>query len=245
MTRRVRAAASLLGPTAKLVPWAHVCAGTVLAFGVVSAVRGNEWADVPAVVHAVRVGAVAIAVSLAFVFDDPTEAMLAGTPVTVAVRRSVRLVVVLPLVALLWVGLLWWAWSTPAIQQTTASWPGLPLPVSALTLEVGALAAVALASSAVSMWRSRSTTGGLVAGPAGLAAAAALLLLPPSLALWVPYAPAPPVNSVTDARWLAWVAAHQRWAALIVFGLLGIALWSRDRARVRGRHRLIARPRRP
>ena len=90
----------------------------------------------------VRLGAVALCLSAAFLLDDPAADTVASAPSSLAFRRAHRLLLWVPVLAALWALLLWYA-GAPAVV--------------ARSLELAALLAVTLAAAA--------GLGGVVAGP--------------------------------------------------------------------------------
>lgn len=232
MSGRLRVVGALVLPTIRLLPWWHLLGGALLAAIPIAVAHQNQWIDLPGLVQTLRLSAVALGASAAFVFDDPTEAMLAGTPVTVRIRRLLRLALLLPVMAGLWAGLLWYATGTPAIQPEPGATTALGVPVGALWLEAGGLALTTVAAASVSLHLSQSAMGGLAAAPTvlGLAGLTAAMPPPASWWLWAPYPSVPPATTPpTSAPWLTWVASHQRWTAVTGLALLMVLLAARDR----------------
>jgi hypothetical protein len=97
-------------------------------------------------------------------------------------------------------------------------YPGLPLPVAALTLEATALLAVTMALAAAGSRLAPERRGGVVAAPALLALTSAAFLLPAQVALY-----AEPGSAT-------WDGAHRRWALLLGLALATFAAASRDPA---------------
>lgn len=257
MTRRLRATVGLLGPTLRLVPWWHVAGGAAIATALLLATRGNPDLGVAAAVDVTRLAMVPLAVSVAFVLDDPTSQIANATPLPLFARRGLRVGVVTTVVAAVWAGTLLLIGSAPGLNEpvetegvssattdtdlhpastddrdgTEETKPVASLPSGMLTLEFAALAGLTLAVAASANRRHRDAPGGLVAAPTALGAAATAAMLPAPVALFTPYAtrPADPAEPTID--WLAWVAAHQRWGLVGVAGLLTLMLAIRDPAR--------------
>ena len=124
-------------------------------------------------------------------------------------RRTLRVALLLPATAAWWVAVVW---------RVRAVYPGLSLPVAALTLEAAALLAVTVALAAAGSRLAPERRGGVVAAPALLALASAACLLPAQVALY-----AQPGSA-------AWDGAHRRWALLLGLALAAFAVASRDPA---------------
>jgi fluoroquinolone transport system permease protein len=94
------------------------------------------------VVLSLRLDALCLAAGMAFVLDDPTEESTSMTPVSLLIRRLVRISLTLPVAvaALLLLGRV--ANGSPAADTEIPAWP--------LTLELLAFSAVALAGAAIS-----------------------------------------------------------------------------------------------
>jgi hypothetical protein len=148
-----------------------------------------------------RVAAVALALGLAFLLDDPARHATAAVPTRRVVRSGVRMVLVAPVAAL--------SWTTALLLVPAQARP----PVGDLTLEAAALAALALAGAASAVrFTDRSRPG---------AAVAAALLTVTLLATLLPERGALFAAVGTPG----WAVAHQRWAALLTLTLLaGAAL---------------------
>lgn len=235
--RHVRAAAALVRPTVRLLPWWHLGIGATFAAVIVWSGQGDSHLTIYGMTRLLRLAMACLALSVAFVLDDPTEDDLAAAGLPVAARRTVRLGLTVPLLAALWAGLLAAAVSAPALKPPpgAAAVDGFVLPVWALSLEFGALVALTLAAAGVAIRRSADRVGGLVAAPATLAMLGAALLLPERWSLFLPPWAAPTDGQPTPG-WLAWVASHQRWALLGVAAVT-VLMWA---GRDAGRRRLGA-----
>lgn len=135
------------------------------------------------------------------VFDDPGSSQVAAAPLSLLLRTVPRLlfavlIAVVPIAAL-------------------AHFAGVP--VVALTLEAGALLAVATAACLLLMRRD-VVEPSLPVGASLFLAAPALLLLPDRISLLVPLGP-------------NWAPSHLRWACLLGVGLGLTALALRDPSR--------------
>lgn len=148
-----------------------------------------------------RAAALAFALGLAFLLDDPARHLTAAVPTRRPVRTALRVVLVAPL------AVLWWTVALFLIPGRTRP------PVGAVTLEAAALAVLALAAAAsVVRFTDRPEPGGAVCRGL-LATTVVALLLPGRWALFV--APTDP----------DWGASHERWALILVAAAL-IGAWS-------------------
>jgi hypothetical protein len=144
-----------------------------------------------------RAAALAFGLGLAFLFDDPARHTTATVPTRRPVRTGLRLVLVVPFMAVCW---------TAALFLIPAE--GRP-PMGAITLEAAAVMTLALTSGLVAVRHSGATEPG-IAISAGLVGAffAAAVLLPTRWELFV--GPSDP----------HWEDAHRRWAAVLVVVVL-------------------------
>jgi fluoroquinolone transport system permease protein len=135
---RLRQAEQLLGPVARTLPWRALLAGSATAL-VVSSLPGSPTLRA-------RLGAVALCLGVAYLFDDPAETTLESSPLTLMLRRALRLALVAPLLAISWWVVLWRTDAPDAVGRT---------------LELGAPLAATLAVAA--------TLGAVAASPVALA----------------------------------------------------------------------------
>lgn len=161
--------------------------------------------------------AVLLAAALALALDEAGAALLDSSPTPLRTRVGVRAALCAALVLPLWVGAL----GVVAVR-------GGGVPAGAVTLELLALVALALAvPAALRRWR-RIAAPALVAGPLLLGVLLAAAHLPRDVRLLV--------STPLDP---AWEAAHWRWAGLLVLAaaVLVRALAEPATARVPGRRR--------
>jgi hypothetical protein len=210
LRRQLRLVPVLLVPTARAVGWAAPLAGFALGLGLLAvAVRPGLELPAERLVLWLRIAMTVGALGCAFLIDDPSEPTTEGVAGSLLLRRSLRVVLLLPATAAWWIAVVW---------RVRAVQPGLPLPVAALTLEAAALLAVTLALAAAGSRLAPERRGGVVAAPALLALAGAGFLLPAQATLY-----APPDSA-------AWDGAHRRWALLLGLALAAFAAASRDPA---------------
>jgi fluoroquinolone transport system permease protein len=210
LRRQLRLVPALLVPTARAVGWAAPLAGFALSLGLLAlAVRPGLELPAERLVLWLRIAMTVGALGCAFLLDDPSEPTTEGVAGSLLLRRSLRVVLLLPATAAWWIAVVW---------RVRAVQPGLPLPVAALTLEAAALLAVTLALAAAGSRLAPERRGGVVAAPALLALASAGFLLPAQATLY-----APPDSA-------AWDGAHRRWALLLGLALAAFAAASRDPA---------------
>lgn len=191
------------GPVVHAVPWGAIAGATAIGLLLLVAL-GDEGRTV----DVLRWGALALAMGLAGVVDDPAAELRAALPVP---DRRIRLRAVglaAPALVLAWTVLARVGTSTLLLGEgADAAAACLALVRGPLALEGLALAAVLLGVAAGA--RRRSGTGGAVAaGATGILLYIGLLLLPDRLAISVG-----PLDAV-------WRATHLRWAALLVGGAL-------------------------
>jgi hypothetical protein len=228
---RLRTLPALLARTARVVPWWHLALGVVAAFGLAWPRRAGPWTNQDDAVFGLRLAAVALAASAAFVFDDPAASLEEGKPVPVGMQRTARLLLVVPAMAAAWWALVVWmeAGLRPLDDGTVQTVPRL-----AVSVEMAALLGVvwAVATHAVRSHRD----GGMVAVPVLLGVVIVLLMLPERWSLFPSPWPPPAPGEAAPAEWQAWLDAHRRWAAL------GAAAWTATLLGLRGpgRRRIVA-----
>jgi hypothetical protein len=210
LRRQFRLVPALLVPTARAVGWVPALAAFALSLGLLALAVRPDLALPPAdLVRWLRLAMIVAALGYAFLLDDPSEPTTEGVAGSLLLRRTLRVVLLLPATAAWWVAVVW---------RIRAVHPGLPLPVAALTLEAAALLAVTLALAAAGSHLAPERRGGVVAAPALLTLATAAFLLPAQVTLY-----AQPGSA-------AWDGAHQRWALLLGLALAAFAAASRDPA---------------
>ena len=150
-----------------------------------------------------RLAAIGICVGAAFILDDAAAATVASAPTPLLVRRALRVGLATAPLAALWALLSW-------LAGGAASW--------AVSLELAAMLALTLAAAALATRLRGDGRGGVAAGPALLVLLAAAYLLLPSRWGLFPGGPEDPL----------WTAAHQRWALILLAGVLGVLWASRD-----------------
>jgi fluoroquinolone transport system permease protein len=210
LRRQLRLVPPLLVPTVRAVGWAVPLAAFASSLGLLAlAVRPGLVLPPEQIVLWLRLAIIVGALGHAFLLDDPSEPTTEGVAGSLLLRRVLRVALLLPATAAWWAAALW---------RVRDVYPGLPLPVAALTLEAAALLAVTVALAAAGSRLAPERRGGVVAAPALLALAVAAFLLPARVALF-----APPGGA-------AWDGAHRRWALLLGLALVAFAAASRDPA---------------
>jgi hypothetical protein len=198
----------------RAVRWQPVLAAGICAGAVLWSQDARTTAEVDAV-WLLRAVALLLAVALAFALDDRSRVTLAAVPTPQWWRGGVRLLVAGLPAALVWGGALAWV-----EHRSSGAVPG-----GALTLEMAALALVALAvAGGLARWRDQPEPG-LLVGPILLGAGLLIPQLPRQVALAV--LPGPD-----------WAAAHLRWSVLLaVTASVLAASWRDPAARSPLRHR--------
>lgn len=213
----LRAFPWVLVRTVRLIPWWQLGLGLIAAFAL-AATRRNPYPD--DLVFGLRVAAVALAASAAFVFDDPAVSVMDGKPVPLALQRTARLSLALPAVAVGWWILLGWmeAGLGPLDQRQMETLPRL-----ALSLEFATLLGIVWAVATLVM-RTGRDAGGTVAALSLLAIVVVLILLPERWSLFPSPVVAPLPGEAVSVRWEAWVDAHRRWAVLAIVSWAGVTI---------------------
>ncbi|CAN5263734.1 ABC transporter [soil metagenome] len=170
---------------------------------------GGSCVGLGARISIVRIAAVLIAIGAGFILDDPTEETTAHQPVSLLLRRFTRIAVAAPAVLTFW-------WLSMALAVRTLDDPA-SFPKGAVSVELAAIVAVALALAAVATPFVPERMGGIAAGPALLGFVVGLLLLPPRLNLFV-----------NDPMHERWSGSHEAWWAILVLAALVLLLSSRD-----------------
>lgn len=208
----------LVRPIARSIRWSPLvisgASGAILVYLQTSDACTLEGAGGPCIgvddrISMVRMAAVLLAIGAGFILDDPTEETTAHQPLSLLVRRLTRIAVATPVVLAFW-------WLSMALAVRTMDDPA-SFPEGALSVELVAIVAMALALAAAAAPLVPERMGGIAAGPALLGFAVGFLLLPPRLALFV--------NDPMQERWSG---AHQAWSAILGLAALALLLSSRD-----------------
>ncbi|MDH6585638.1 hypothetical protein M2161_004744 [Streptomyces sp. SAI-133] len=191
----------LVVAVARAMPWRAVGTGAVVGLLIVALPRllsgtPDAWLGLTLL----RAAALAFALGLAFLLDDPARRLTSPVPTRRWVRSGLRVALAAPVAAL------WWAAALALLPKDARP------PVGAVTLEAAATAVLALAAAAVAVrFTDEPEPGPSVAAGFLTLALLAPLLLPTRWDLFVP---------VGDPNWQA---AHTRWAVLLVSAA---ALWT-------------------
>ncbi|GGM20415.1 ABC transporter [Streptomyces fumigatiscleroticus] len=215
---------ALMAPVWRTLPWRTLGAagGVGLLLAATARVSGtggepDRWSTLTLL----RAAALAGALGLAFLLDDPARHTTAAVPARRPVRQALRAALVAPFAAL------WWA--AALCLAPAAARP----PVGDITLEAAVACVLAPAcAAAVVRLTDRARPGRAVAAALLAAAVLAPLLLPDRWALFA---------GTDDVRW---EAAHDRWAVLLAGAVTLWATCAPDplRRRLRSRLRLRRRP---
>jgi hypothetical protein len=205
-------ALALARPVARAMPWRALAAAGAVGLLLAGTPRlMGDQATGPMALHVLRASAVAFALGLAFLLDDPARHTTAAVPTRRPLRHALRLALVVPAAAL------WWTAALLLVPDAVRP------PEGDVTVEAAAVASLALAGAAFAVRHGAGTRPGrAVAGALLTSALLAPLLWPGRWALFV--APG-------DGRW---PAAHDRWTLLLCAALLLGAVSSTEPAR-RGR----------
>ena len=196
--RTVPVSGALVAAVARTVPWRALGAGAGVGLLFVVLPRLSDgppsaWLALTLL----RAAALAFALGLTFLLDDPARHLT--TPVTTPrwVRTSLRVALVAPVAAL------WWTAALALVPH------GVRPPVGAVTLEAGATAALALAAAATAVRLTDEPEPGPSVAAALLTAATLGALLIPSR--W---------TLLTGAGDPRWGDAHERWGVLLGAGVV-------------------------
>jgi fluoroquinolone transport system permease protein len=160
----------LIRTLVRTIKWSGLAIGSLLAGLIVWHERSDPFGSPQDMMLALRLGAMAVAVGMTFVLDDPSEDTTSPAPISILVRRTVRVALTLPVALVVWLLLLGYANGAPYMEQTIPTWPAL--------LEVIAFCGAALGGSALGI-RFLSDRLGAPAGIGTMLAAASLVSLFP------------------------------------------------------------------
>lgn len=212
----------LVRPTARAIRWLPVPLAGVTALGVLYGIKPDpiEGASVSTVINDVRLAGLLLVLGAVFAFEDSARETICCVPTRLAIRRTVRVALVLPALVVLWLVVFLVAKQVPVSDGR--------LPLSPLLLEFVAMTVAALAIAAAADRVSPDSMGApIAAGPISLIVASATLLLPERFALIV---------STPDGP--AWDAAHTRWRIAFLVAAFALAWFCRDQGRPRLRARI-------
>jgi hypothetical protein len=224
----VHEAALLLRPLIRSMTWGPLAGSAVVGL-VIAYIRTRDpcaLSGAPCVflgtrIQALRISAVLLAMGAAFVLDDPAQVTTLAAPTPLLLRRALRVAIVVPALAVAWGATVW------VIRRSEI--PTESLPIAAVTLELAALVAVALAAAVVMSELVPERLGGLASGPVLLALVAGALFLPSRFALFV-----------SEPGLPRWHGAHQLWLGILGVGVLVMLFGYSDRTRSFGRIRRSA-----
>ncbi|MEV7144561.1 ABC transporter [Streptomyces tauricus] len=193
---------ALVPPVWRALPRRALAAATAVGLLLAGIPRMQSGPPDPLVgLYALRAAALAFALGLAFLLDDPARHITAAVPARRPVRVALRVALVAPWAAL--------GWTAALLLVPQEARP----PVGALTLEAAATAVLALAAAALVVRRTQATEPGAAISTWLLATGAtAFLLLPPHWTLFV---------TPTDPRWQS---THTHWALLLTAAATTTAL---------------------
>lgn len=202
-TRRPRGITrEALPAIARSIRWQPLGVAALLSVSIVALRRGEDTAG------PMQAVAILLACGAGFALDDPAAEVLAASPTPLSRRRSLRLLLVLPPLTLLWGLLLSWR-KTDGSEETLA-----------LMFLFAGLVGVSLAIAGVAGRTSWLPSGGGLAGPPTI-----LFLMFLSSAIprrWRPL----PLGDVPGG----WTQIYIRWAAAAVVATLVLVMSSRDPA---------------
>ncbi|PWI20596.1 ABC transporter [Streptomyces sp. Act143] len=190
-------------PVLRTLPWRALAAAGGVGLLIASTARLLHETDGLLALNLLRAAALAFALGLAFLLDDPARHTTTPVPPRRLARQALRVALVAPVTALCW---------TAAVLLVPDE---LRPPVGDVTLEAGAAFVWTLAAATAAIrFTQAAEPGRAVAGAVLTSAVLGLLLWPRRWALFV---------GTGDERW---AAAHDRWVmvvvgALVVWGVCG------------------------
>lgn len=219
LVTRARQVILLARPTARAMSWSPLLWAAVLAIAYVVKEATHGYVDYRMLV--LRVGALLICMGAAFALDDPTEDTLGHVPAPLLLRRGLRLVLLLPFVAVVWMALL-------QLVGEVSRRDGGPLPVGDVTLEAAALLLLSLSAACLGARFTSDRVGGIAAAPIVLTLVAVALFLPYNYRLIVP---------TSDPRW---ADAHEAWRVVLAGSAIAFLYLNRSPGAYRTMSRLRA-----
>ncbi|MDT0463470.1 ABC transporter [Streptomyces gibsoniae] len=211
-----RAVLALVPPVWRSLPRRPLgtAAGVGLALAAVPRLVPGGTGAAPALLL-LRSAAVAFALGLAFLLDDPARNVTAAVPIRRVVRTGLRTALVVPLAALCW---------TAALLLVPGS---VRPPAGGLTVEAATLGVLALTGAVAAVrFAEEPRPGAAVARTSVAGAGLVALLAAPLPERWALFVAA-------DSP--GWAVAHQRWAVLLALTLAAGAVLLPEPLR---RHRL-------
>ena len=206
--RHARSGTALAWHVAQALPWGTLLAGCLTGIGVTAALRifaGPTETPVD-LGGGVRASFVPVMAGLAFLLHDPNRQLTGALPAPAWLTPAIRVALAVPVLALTGAIQLDLGARALAVDLHTTGQPAAELPWVALTTELAAWCALALALAAGldrTRWRELA---GVVAAVGALAVAGALALLPLHM---LPAA----ITEMTRAQARQWTAAWRLWAA--------------------------------
>jgi fluoroquinolone transport system permease protein len=152
-------------PLARTIRWPALAASVVPGLWFVWKTSSDPAGNAEGAAIALRLGAVSLAIGMAFVLDDPSEDLTAPAPVSLLARRALRIAVTLPAAVV--------AWLVLVSLANGASYLAEPVHAAPLLVEMVALTLVALAGAGVGARRLADGLG----GPAGAGAVVMVALV--------------------------------------------------------------------
>jgi fluoroquinolone transport system permease protein len=207
----LRVVGPLLRPTARAMRWLPFLAATGFGLTIVAVPSATTVPlGTDALIHLLRASAVCGGLGLAFLLDDPAARSIETVPIPRVLRHAVRVGIIVPAVGTWWAALL--------LIASTGAEDGLgpPIPVRGVTLEAGAIFAIAFGLAAIGARGAPDGIASTLAAPGLLILAAAMTLLPRRTGLFV------------GAQDPAWASAHHRWALVLTAAVVGVLLASRE-----------------
>lgn len=199
---------ALLRPLLSAVRW-QPSIGAIALAALLLALKADDLGAGGTALMLLRGVAALLALGAAFLLDDPAANTVAGSPTSLAWRRSHRLALLAMLVGTPW------TLAVLAVQSR-----GTDVPIAGLTLELATLLAVGLAAGAIITRWTDAPEPGVFAAPLTVGILLTAFRLPEQCALFVPRGP-------------LWGPAHERWALVLAAAVLAFLQCTRDPAHPR------------
>jgi hypothetical protein len=161
----------LIRPTVRAIRWGGLVGSTIPATYLVWHVHNQPYHSAASTGTGLRVAAIMTAAGLAFTTDDPTEDTTGCAPISILMRRALRIALAFPIALVFWLMLRTYAVSALSTLEET-------LPTASLIIEFTMFAFIAYAGAAIGSRILSDRLGGLAGAGAVMITAVGLVLFP-------------------------------------------------------------------